>query len=199
MFPSFHSEDKSVADKSKRKNAYLDKILEISEYYKGVILGGSIVRELEGKYYYSTPIVQNINLIDWYDQNNPSEKDFSQGSSDGIYILSGLRFSLFTGEDLNINNQLKVMKILKDEKIPIAFHINSISNFSGYDDDMSFYSKLSKENDLQIVKCSGIGSHNDKRLDGRSLFATKTGLNWKVAPFENEAEIIKTLSVSSVT
>ncbi len=196
-FPSFNPQDKTTIEKSKRKELYLDKILEVSEYFKGVIIGGSIVREFEGKYYYSTPIVQNVNLIDWYDKKVHEEKDIQNGDNDGIFILSGVRFAIFCGGDLSPNTYSSQMERIQNEKIAIVLHLASNSNFANYEDDLKFYSNIAKNYNVQIIKCSGTGSHNENKLDGRSLFATKTGLNWKVAPFENDTEIIKTLTVNS--
>lgn len=178
-----------------RKN--IDNLIDLSLTYKGVIIGGSFIREDNGKYYHSCPIVLDGALVDWYNQKIIKEldQDISKGNlEEGIYILNGIRFALMIGKEISDN---KLLEYYKNENIQILFHLESNpQNSHTFAEDLKQYSQIASENQMYIFRTCGTGLLFEKQLIGRSLFASPAGINWKVAPAEKESEIIKTINLN---
>lgn len=189
--------EKSPAENSK---IYVDRLLEISEYYKGSIIGGTIIRKVEGKLYYSCPIIKDVQIVDWYDKLNVESFPIpvQKGHGEGIYMLDSLRFGICIGDDIN---NPSLIDSFKKEKIEVVFNPSanqlSAEEEKDYTQDLHNYSELSKVSNLNIIRVSSIGEFNKNKLTGRSLFSAPSGIKWKVAPFENNIEIIKTVSITT--
>jgi len=192
-----------VSEKSSLHNQkiYIDKLLEISEYYKGIIIGGTILREVNGKIYESCPIVQDINVIDWYDARIPEQSGdipISAGESESIFILGGVRFAILIG---NESKNEAYLSHIQEEKVELLLNTSMIyeseTEPSEYQKDLDLFAEYSKTYSLNIVRSSGIGRlFNNKTLSGRSFYSSNTGIKWKVASFENQNEIIKTININ---
>ncbi|MBP9886095.1 MAG: amidohydrolase [Leptospiraceae bacterium] len=203
ILPRFFPTIAKVSEKSSIHNykIYVDKLLEISEYYKGIIIGGTILREVNGKLYESCPIIQDINVIDWYDARVPEKMGdlpVTPGESESIFILGGVRFAILIGNESKNENYLSH---IHSEKVDLLLNSASIYNSdsepSEYLKDLDLYSEYSKNYSLNIVRASGIGRlFNNKELSGRSFYSSNTGVKWKVASFENQNEIIKTVNIN---
>ncbi|MCE9500718.1 MAG: amidohydrolase [Leptospira sp.] len=195
-FPFLEPGD-SIRNSISKSKENLDRILEISEYYKGVIIGGSIFREENGKIFNSCPIVQNVTLIDWYDKRipGPNEKEIQNGDSSGIYIMNSIRFGILCG---NESADEKILQNFSDEKIQVLFHLFADTDSStkeSYDKYLDHYLKLSKQYSFHILHVCGTGNIFGKNMEGRSLYASPSGINWKVGMSENNSEVIKTVSI----
>jgi predicted amidohydrolase len=203
ILPRFFPTLTKVSEKSTLHNhkIYVDKLLEISEYYKGVVIGGTILREVNGKVYESCPIIQDINVIDWYDARIPEksgELPVAAGESESIFILGGVRFAILIG---NESKNESFLSHIKSEKVELLLNSSSIysseSEPAEYQKDLDLFSEHSKNYSLNIVRASGIGRlFNNKELSGRSFYSSNTGIKWKVASFENQNEIIKTVNIN---
>lgn len=189
--------EKSPAENSK---IYVDRLLEISEYYRGSIIGGTIIRKIDGKLYYSCPIIKDVQVVDWYDKHevNSFPIPVQKGQGEGIYMLDSLRFGICIGDDIH---NTSITETFKKEKIEVIFNpsasLLSAEEEKDYTQDLQSYSELSKNSNLNIIRVSSIGEFNKNKLTGRSLFAAPSGIKWKVAPFENNMEIIKTVSITT--
>lgn len=65
-FYDLYSSPENLSDKSKILS---DELLQISEYYKGIIIGGSMFRkDSSGVLRIGVPIVQDLMVVDWYDK-----------------------------------------------------------------------------------------------------------------------------------
>jgi hypothetical protein len=195
FFPSSKETETSILQNEK---IYLDSILEISEYYKGVILGGNYLRESEGKLLESIPIVQDIQLIDWYDAEISSgvfSTKTQKGQTDKIFILGKTRFALAsTNEILEEKN----LQYFQKEKIEVVFNptLNIHSEDSIYTKELEDFFKLSQKYNLNIFRICAFGELGKHNLQGRSFHSSPTGIKWKMASSENQMEIFKTLNVN---
>lgn len=206
IFPEFYPFYGKLPEKhpSEYERIYTDKLLEVSEYYKGVIIGGSYIRQFENAYYISCPIIQDLRLIDWYDKRSIEKiknLKLGTGSMEGIFVLGGIRFGILLGNEINHSEYLDH---LKKEKISYLFNPSSVLSDSEseelqYKEDMNLYGNLASQYDLNIVRICGLGKNlNNEPLSGRSLYSCSTGIKWKVAFHENQAEVIKTVAIQSV-
>jgi predicted amidohydrolase len=203
ILPRFFPTLAKVSEKSTLHNhkIYVDKLLEISEYYKGVIIGGTVLREVNGKIYESCPIIQDINVIDWYDARIPEKTGdlpVTAGESESIFILGGVRFAILIG---NESKNEAFLSHIHEEKVELLLNSSSIYNTdtepAEYLKDLDLFSEYSRNYSLNIVRASGIGRlFNNKELSGRSFYSSNTGIKWKVASFENQNEIIKTVNIN---
>jgi predicted amidohydrolase len=196
-FPYFEKASDGIHQK---ESYYLDKILEISEYHKGVVIGGSIIRKIEGSIVESIPIVKDVTLVDYYNYRSGTtigDLKILPQDGDSIYILNGARFSILPGEDiLNPNN----MEILKKEKIELVFNpndsYNSTDEFTTYQKDLKKFFEYSQMYNFNIIRTCGTGKINGKELTGRSFYTSQTGVKWKLGENENQLDIIKTVNVN---
>ncbi|PJZ40054.1 amidohydrolase [Leptospira kmetyi] len=197
-FPLYDSSStpEKLADKSK---ALSDELLQISEYYKGVIIGGSIFRKDDsGKLRISVPIVQNVVVVDWYDKRelSPEEKKAVPGDAETIFIMGGFRFGIVAGNE--IKNPARLEE-LKSQNVNLLFHIDSVlESDSSHAQDLERYAKLSSQFDIFIARVGGVGSALGRKGIGRSLLSTSSGVNWKVAESEKDKEVIKTVTINGV-
>lgn len=191
-FPHFFQSE-SPKDGTKHEKEYQDHLLEISEKFPGVILGGSHYRNNEnGNLVSALPILQSLVLVDFYEKKSPNpirEEAVTTGVTESIFIMGGLRFGLLLGEDL-FNES--IWSEFQNEKIEIIFHLDTTNQNKSYEEDLNDYELLAKEKNIHIVRVCG-------PTDGkaaRSLYASPSGINWKVGKLEEDKEVFKTLSVN---
>ncbi|WP_061223747.1 hypothetical protein [Leptospira weilii] len=190
----------SAPEKLSEKSKILsDELLQISEYYKGVIIGGSMFRKDDfGKLKISVPIVQDVVVVDWYDKRELSSEEnvASPGDAETIFIMGGFRFGVVAGKEIQSSERLEE---LKSQNVNLLFHIDCISepDFT-HAQDLERYAKLSAEYGIFIARASGVGSALGRAGVGRSLLSTSSGVNWKVAESEKDKEVIKTVTINGV-
>ncbi len=197
FFPFFDGWSSQQETKEKK---FLDSILEISEYYKGVVIGGSIFRKEGKNYIESYPIVKDINLIDYYNLHSGDSLGnikILSSNSEPIFTLNGVRFAILPAKDFQ---NTKLLNQIKEEKIELVFNPDFVNvspqESQTYTQELTTYSNLAKEYQLQILRACGIGNFGEFVLSGRSFYATTSGIRWKVAPTENQLEIIKTINIT---
>lgn len=205
IFPEFFPNTTRISDKfiADNEKFYLDKLIEISEYYKGVIIGGSIIRKVKEKYYESCPIIKNVSVIEWYNKQTSGtlgNVEYSSGIGENIFILNGIRFSILLGEDLKNEDLLEK---LKNENIPLVFNPTSLisqnDNYQQlYTEEIQNKIELSKKYSLNLICTSGMGNLYGNNLLALSMYSSEIGIKWKIAPSENNTEIIKTINVSLI-
>jgi predicted amidohydrolase len=166
----------------------IDHLLDISEVYKGVILGGSLYRKSQSQIFESVPIIQDLNLVDNYDTKNSKLEKARIGESETIFIMAGVRFSILVGEDIA---DRETITELREKGISIFFHLDSLPRTRDYDGDLEYYKNLCSEFGINIFRVCGYSK--DSGLEGRSLVATPTGIQWKVGKMESDKSLFKTI------
>ncbi|AVV79133.1 Amidohydrolase [Leptospira santarosai] len=197
-FP-FYDSSSSPEKLSEKSKILSDELLRISEYYKGVIIGGAVFRKDDsGKLKLSVPIVQDVVVVDWYDKRelSPEENPAVSGDSETIFIMGGVRFGIAAGKEIRNSERLEE---LKSQGVNLLFHIDCIyESDSTHAQDLERYAKLSSQYDIFIARVGGVGSVFGRNRIGRSLLSTPSGVNWKVAESEKDKEVIKTVTINGV-
>ncbi|MDX1961108.1 MAG: hypothetical protein SFU98_21240 [Leptospiraceae bacterium] len=201
FFP--HTESiQALVDHESYSKKYLDMILEVSEYHKGVVIGGTMLRKEKNNYIESCPIVQDVNLIDYANLRSldtVAGLKISKSESESIHILNGVRFAILIGKDFQ-NQELR--QVILKEKIELIIQPEllflSPDDNDTYQNDLKEYASVAKELNSNIVRVSGVGTLAGKTLSGRSLHASKEGIRWKVADYENNNSIIKTININII-
>jgi len=198
VLPEYFNADvnvKSIQQIQERTKGALDWLIKLNHTYKGIIIGGSIIkREEDGKMYNACPIIYNGDIIDWYYKRNLSieEKNIlTPGNEPGIFILNNVRFSVLIGEDVL---QESYIQELKEQGIKLIFIVNK----SFKEDNINYEEilmKYSKENQQVFVKCDAVGSFLDKKLKGKSMLINPNGIGWHVTEQEQEMQIYKEIMV----
>ncbi|WP_061241704.1 hypothetical protein [Leptospira interrogans] len=195
-FYDLYSSPENLSDKSKILS---DELLQISEYYKGIIIGGSMFRkDSSGVLRIGVPIVQDLMVVDWYDKRElfPEENSASAGDSETIFIMGGFRFGIVAGKEIQNPQRLKE---LKSQNVNLLFHVDfTLESDSTHAQDLERYAKLSSEYDIFIARIGGVGSALGRNCVGRSLLSTFSGINWKVAESEKDKEVVKTVMINGV-
>ncbi|TGK86648.1 amidohydrolase [Leptospira noumeaensis] len=191
-FPHFfQGETPEIA--SKHEKEYQDQLLEISESFSGVILGGTHYRKNEeGNLVSALPIVQSLVLVDFYEKKSPSqskEPGVVKGKTESIFIMGGLRFGLLVGEDLENES---IWDEFKKEDIEIVFYLSNAEEKRSYEEDLTFFESLAKQKSIHLIRVCG----PTEGKPARSLYASPSGINWKVGKLEEDKDVLKTLSVN---
>lgn len=204
LFPEYFYIDPSVKDKDVLidKSTYaLDWLLKLNDTYKGVIIGGSMVYREEDKLYNAVPIIANGAIVDWYKKQRLTEFEsgfLTAGTEPGIFILGGRRFAVLLSEDIH---DPTMFKTLHDQGIHLIFLLKTTKNRGMSEEELmvedeKYLVEPSKEFNQYIVRCNSTGSFMDQALLGRSMAITPRGISWKVAPHEQNDEIVKTLMLN---
>lgn len=146
----------------------------------------------------SVPIIQSVVVVDWYEKHEllPVEKPALTGESETIFIMSGFRFGIVTGKEIENPKRLEE---LRSQNVNLLFHIDSVLEpDSTHAQDLERYAKLSAQSGIIIARVSGVGSALGRVGVGRSLLSTASGVNWKVAESEKDKEVIKTVTINGV-
>ncbi|TGL99469.1 amidohydrolase [Leptospira jelokensis] len=191
-YPHFF-QSSTPSDAAKHEKEYQDHLLEISEKFSGVILGGSHYRtNEEGNLVSALPIVQSLVLVDFYEKKTPNvtlDLGTKPGLTESIFIMGGLRFGVMLGDDLG--NQ-SIWDEFHKENIEIIFHLDTTRNQNTYEEDLSFYEGLAKSKNIHLIRVCG----PSEGIPARSLYASPSGINWKVGKIEEDKDVFKTLSVN---
>lgn len=185
---------RSLADKSMFAHDWL---LKLGDAYKGIILGGSILRKTKEGLFASAPIVSDGAIVDYYDKRLLSadeQKILTPGDGPGVFILGGFRFGVLLGGETS--NPAHIAE-LAAQGIRIIFIMDTRSAFDEAEDEEQLL-KPAAEHGLYITRCCGTGQLFGGTIRGRSLVASPTGISWRVAPQECEQEILKTILVNMV-
>lgn len=167
----------------------MDHLLDLSDSYKGVVLGGSLFRyDSRKKKVESVPLIQDFSLIDHYDIIHPSVEGLEPGDSENIFIMAGVRFTILAGNDIYDRNMLQT---IQNKGIDIIFYLDGIRQTRTYEEDLEFFSTLSKERNWNIFRVCGHDVENG--YSGRSLVSTPSGIQWKVGMIEEGQDILKTI------
>ncbi len=204
VFPEFFFADSGVKDLQglADKSQYaLDWLLKLNDSYKGTIIGGSLILQEDGKMYNATPIISGGSVVDWYKKRNLTEEESAKitpGTEPGVYTLQGHRFSVLICND--VNREEYIEEISKQD-IKLIFAVMSsplreetVEEKHARDDKL--FSQPAQKYGLYLVKCGSTGRLFGKPLQGRSMTITPSGVSWRVAPHEEQNEIIKTIMIN---
>ncbi len=180
-----------------------DWLTDVSELYKGTIIGGAYFRTSykEKKKYLSIPIVVDGEIVDHYDKKNLNtmEKKYaSPGKDYGTFVLNGIFFAAISYVDLQKKEQVE---FLAKQGIQLIF---TQANFEiGFDKQnvQEYLVEVGMKYNVTIILCCGVGnfltdSNGIKKLSGYSLVVTPFGISWQIHNNETNKEILKTIVVS---
>ncbi len=199
LLPEYFFADPAVKDHSALvdKSTYAqDWLLKLNDAYKGIILGGSMIRKGDEGQFASVPIISEGKIVDWYDKRELSgnEKRYLKaGDGAGIFILGGFRFGVLAGGDATKKN----LEELADQDVKLVFILDTRESYDESRDDQPLLD-LAGDRGMYIARCSGAGHIFGTALSGRSLVATPAGISWRVAPQEEDREILKTVLINLV-
>ncbi|MCB1165391.1 MAG: carbon-nitrogen hydrolase family protein [Leptospiraceae bacterium] len=205
VFPEYFAVDGSTKDHralADRTKFALDWLGKLSESYKGVVIGGTVIREIEGKFYNAMPVFFEGQLIDWYHKRFLTENEaplLTPGKDPGVFILGGHRFGVLICADVL---KPEYVKELADMDVKLIFTVmNSPYKEETVEEkherDEKLYCGPAREMGLSIIKCCSAGTIFGRRLQGRSLAVTPSGISWRVAPEEEDREILKTVVLNA--
>ncbi len=203
VFPEYFFVDNScrkpenLLEKSKHA---LDWLLKLNQSYKGIIVGGSIIREDKGKLFNASPIIIDGKVVDWYckrELTDEEKKYLTPGNGAGIFMLRYIRFGVLICNDIKKREYLDE---LKQDDVRLVFVLVASPKKKEtieekFKRDEELFLKPARENNQIIIKCAAVGEIMSKPLQGRSLMVTKEGVAWRVRPDDEDQEIIKNLMV----
>ena len=185
--------NKSPKELVKESKEYLDRALEVTEVYKGVVIGGLVPHEHKAGVSLSIPILQDLQIIDYY--HSPIAKwngnSYEPIPTESSFIVGGFRFAILAGMNTNLHSQFAEFK---SAGINLCFFQRM--NFVGQKD----YEADAKEFVEYAKTLNGIVFKNDvldptlKDWKARSFFVNPTGVTWKVGESEWDKQVTKTIN-----
>jgi predicted amidohydrolase len=205
ILPEYFACDQNVKDQTdlvKAEARSVEWLGRVSDANKGIVIGGSVIKHDAGKYYNASPILSGGHVVDWYRKRNltdPEKKHgVTPGTEMGIFILAGFRFGMLICADVL---KPEYFTELANEGVKLVFAVlsspfrkESLEDKHKRDDEL--FSKPCRDYGMVIVKCCAAGALFGHPLQGRSLVASPTGISWRVAPQEEDQEILKTLIIN---
>jgi len=180
-----HSPQESV----NRYDSILDQWMDVSEKHKGVLIAGTMYRKLaNGSIIESVPIIQDLNFIDHYDLQKPNAPITQTSESETVFIMAGVRFGLLAGKDYEDQT---ILESLQKKGIQTVFILDGLVNTRSYEEDLEYFFQMAQDYDFNIFRICGYDTK--KKILGRSLVATPSGIQWKVGKMEEDKDIIKTI------
>ncbi len=204
VFPEFFAAGSSVkkfADLTAQTVNALEWLLKLSDAYSGILIGGTLPREENGTLYSACPVVYRGEVIDWYRKRFLEEnekKTVQPGLEAGVFILKGFRFGILLGGEVAQSGFYSELAGMGIHLVfaPMCSLLRQESPEQKLERDRVLFVEPAAQNQMSIVKCASIGTFLGRKLQGRSLVVTPTGVSWRVAPAEEGAEILKTVMVN---
>lgn len=198
VFPEFFYADSNLSDSTMLvdKSQYaIDWLQKLSDSYKGAIIGGALFLTENEQTYAASPILSGGSIVDSYKKRNLSELEgfdpVQKGEEPGIYMLAGQRFGILLGNEVL---DPAYYEELADQDVRLIFAIRRIEEPEK--DDTELMLETARKHNLFIVQCNPTGSFLGQKLKGRSMVIAPTGISWRVAPHEEDSEIVKTVMVN---
>ncbi|MBL8021296.1 MAG: carbon-nitrogen hydrolase family protein [Leptospirales bacterium] len=205
VLPEYLFADATVRDHAngiEKSKTTVDWLLKLSDLYKGIIIGGSVLLQEDGKLFNATPVIYNSQVVDYYRKRNLTENEkkvFAAGTEPGIFILGGFRFGVLICADVLQPAQLDELAAMGVQLVFTVmnspFREESVEEKRARDENL-FCAPAAKHN-MVIAKCCGTGTTFGKKIQGRSLVVTPNGISWRVALGEEDKEIVKTVIVQA--
>ncbi len=203
IFPEYFFADGAVRDAQTavEKSQYaLDWLLKLNDSYKGIIIGGSLALQEDGKVYTAAPVISEGQVVDWYRKRDISgaEAGFAEpGSEPGIFILGGYRFAVLIDSDIT---RPEYFQELADMGIKTIFIVGNSPHAengarSRMEDD-ELLCKPARDFGMYLSFCGSTGQAMGQDLVGRSMVVTPLGISWRVASQEADREILKTIMLN---
>ncbi len=200
--PEYFFTNKNVAKLSEMHSdsdsniSYLKKLS--SKLPNTVIIGGAMITKENDKYYNSTYVIKNENIIGVYHKNKLFGKEFGDitpANEMKVFDVEGVKFSVLICADVLDESHFEKLKSL-NTKIIFA------PTFSPYKEEKPLEKKVRDKNIFQkganvingfVIKICGVPTDGIYRIQGRSLIASKDRILWRV-PFHREDEEILKIS-----
>ncbi len=204
VLPEYFFADSSSRDfesLSEKSQYAKDWLLKLNDAYKGIIIGGSIPYLDKDQMTAATPVIYGGTVVDWYKKRSLNTQEsafFKPGRESGIYILGGQRFGVLLGGDITLEGALEE---LASQGIRLVFSMHASYKKEETQEeknarDEQMFVRPAAAHGLHIVKCSATGHLMGQNLQGRSLAVSPAGISWRVAPHEENNEIVKTLMLN---
>lgn len=202
LLPEYFYSDNNSTSFNNLKDKYLfttDWLCKLDETYKGVVIGGSMIREINGHAMISAPVLSEGQIVDWYNKQTLSKKESShakKGTELSSFILGGQRFAIVLGEE--IYNKT-ILNQINEDGIKLVFSLSMIPDPKGdfnLDEDEEKISNIAKENNLHILRSCPVGEFMGSPLCGRSIAVNPTGVSWRISKEEVHSELLKTVMIN---
>jgi len=185
-----------------RMMAILQRIKLYSEKLVGVVVGGTLVEEDNGKYYNTCVVFDCGKYIGSYRKMFPTPKERESGISPGdesvVLEVRGIRLGLLICADVLYQASFKKLGDLKPDII-------AVPTTSPFQPGEPVAEKQKRDNDIfvhgarlsgaYILKACGVGVFMREKLQGRSLIAAPWGLITGVSP---RSEMLETTLIADL-
>lgn len=191
-FPEYYfvkSDESSVVVSCSRKDEILSEIARISEDYKCILVGGTVVEHIDGALYNRCYLLDSGRIVGHYDKIHPYDNE-----GRGL-IKAGFEYRVFSVRGIRIG-----ILICADVLYPASFaNIRGLSpdlifvpTTSPYREAEGWQEKFKRDIDLfvagasitktLIFKTCASGRIGRHRLQGRSLIASPEKIEWRIEP-----------------
>ena len=199
LLPEYFYADSNIKD----QQALLDTqeraknwLLSLSKSYKGSVIGGTFVHDEGEGSRLGIPLVQNGEILDWYDKSKLDENEKKVASpnknGEGIFILGGVRFAVSSYSD---TSERAFWEKLSQDEIKLIFLLSNFENSTQQKKIKEQLLSIAEKHILNIVLCCGVGKNFQftKTLKACSAVITPYGISWQISRAEEKQQVIKTV------
>lgn len=203
VLPEYYNVDPDQSDlvhNSARARERFDYCQVLADRFGGTLIAGTAVEAEEGRFYNTSAVYHNGQIIGHYRKLNPTANERRRGITPGknlaLFELDGVRISILICADVL---QPENFTRLAEQKPDIIFIPTTSPLKPGeavkdkFSRDQNIFVDGASRSGSYIVKCCAIGRLWGGQLQGRSLVAAPWGILTRVPPDKEEHPRIMSL------
>jgi len=197
--PQAHNHPETAA----LRPAILGQLEEWSSRLRGVVVGGTLVEEDEGRFYNACHVFDSGRHVGSYRKVHPTSREQDDGITPGsrfeVLETRGLRLGLMVCADVLFPRSFRQMAALKPDLV-------AVPTISPYQPDDTVERKYRRDQELFVngarfagafmLKACGVGAIFGHRLQGRSLIASPFGVITRINPRAEQQEAVLTAEIN---
>jgi predicted amidohydrolase len=186
--------EESILPSADRHDSHLQYLIDLSQRLDCVVTGGTLVVKENNHYKNRCYFIDRGRILGHYDKihlyKNEGRGQVVPGTEYEVIVWRGLKVGLLICADVLAKESFISMQALKPDLlvVPVTspYHEGETAE-TKFARDKALFSEGAKVAGCPIVKIGSVGNIAGRRLQGRSLVATKDGILFRVPP-EAEAE-----------
>jgi predicted amidohydrolase len=190
--------DENVVASSFRRGKIIEELQKLSSALGCILVGGSIVEQVEKDFYNRSYLLDSGLVIGFYDKIHPYDNEgrglIKEGIEYKVFDVRGIRIGLLICADVLYRGSFENIRGLRPDLIFVPttspYKRNESASVKFARDRRIFARGASISNSI-IFKVCASGSIAGHRLQGRSLIASPGKIPWRIEPqFEEKAALI---------
>lgn len=173
-----------------------EKLAEWSGLLETVLIGGSIVEAVNGRYFNTCYVYDKGRMVGSYSKVNlfggETESGLSAGTTYSAFSVGRVKIGVLICADVLNPISFLEMKRLECDIVFVPttspFKLETVTD--KYERDAAIFEEGAMRSEAVIAKCCAIGTIFGNRLQGRSLVASPAGILQRVRPDQEDQPVV---------